>query len=307
MDRREFIKSVAAAAAVTAVSARMSKAAQALEAVSTENAAAPDLVAVRNGEPDKMFRKGIEALGGMKRFVKPGQKVIIKPNVSFDASPEYGSNTNPALVEEIVRQALAAGASEVGVFDHTLNNWRSSYKNSGIQDAVIRAGGKMLPANDEELYENRSDARAQKLTETAVFKPLLDADVIINVPVLKNHGGAKMSCAIKNLMGCVWDRRAMHRNDLNQSIAEMLLYMKPALNIVDAYRVMIANGPRGTGLEDVEVIKYQLISPDPVAADAVAAQIMGYKQNDIPYIKIARDLGFGQSDLKKLKISRMDA
>lgn len=305
MDRREFIKSVAAAAAVTAVSA--SKAARALEAVSTENAVSPDLVAVRNGEPDKMFRKGIEALGGMKRFVKPGQKVIIKPNVSFDASPEYGSNTNPALVEEIVRQALAAGAAEVSVFDHTLNNWRSSYKNSGIEDAVTRAGGKMLPANDEELYENRSDPRAQKLTQTAVFKPLLDADVIINVPVLKNHGGAKMSCAIKNLMGCIWDRRMMHRNDLNQSIAETLLYMKPALNVVDAYRVMIANGPRGTGLEDVEVIKYQLISADPVAADTVAAQIMGYKLNDIPYIKIAQDLGFGQSDLKKLNISRMDA
>ncbi|MCL2017227.1 MAG: DUF362 domain-containing protein [Alphaproteobacteria bacterium] len=266
----------------------------------------PDIVAIRNGEPDEMFRKGIEEFGGMKAFIKPGQKVIIKPNASFDSAPEYSANTNPILVGEIVRQALAAGASEVSVFDHTLNDWRSSYKNSGIEDAVRKAGGRMLPANEENLYEKISNHKAKRLKETALFKPLLDADVIINVPVLKNHGGAKMTCAIKNLMGYIWDRRYLHSNDLNQCIAELPLYIKPTLTIVDAYRVMLSNGPRGTGLSDVELIKYQLISPDMVALDSIAAQIMKYNLDEVSYIKIAEDLGFGTSDIKKLNIKRID-
>lgn len=307
MDRRTFLKSVAGAAATAASAfAGLPVMAAALEAKDVPEAGRlPDLVAVRNGSPEKMFREGIEALGGMKSFVRPGHKVVVKPNAAFDLAPEYGANTQPGLMAEIVSQARAAGASEVSVFDHTLSNWRNAYENSGIQDAVVNAGGKMLPAHEERFYELRQNPKALRLKETAVFKPLLEADVVINVPVLKNHGGARMSSAIKNLMGAVWDRRVMHRNDLNQSIAEMLLYMKPTLNVVDAYRIMIANGPRGTGLDDVEVIQYQLLSRDIVAVDSVAAQIMGYKLADIRYIGIAEGLGFGTSDLSKVKISRI--
>jgi uncharacterized protein (DUF362 family) len=303
VNRRKFIKSIAVAAAVGAVASKLPKA---VFAQGTSAAGAlPDVVGVRNGEPIAMFRKGIDALGGMQAFVKPGQKVIIKPNISFDSGAERAANTNPDLVGEIVRQAKAAGASEVAVFDHTLNEWKSSYKNSGIADAVEKAGGKMLYANDEKLYQKFSRPAAKKLKETAIFKPLLEADVFINVPVLKNHGGAKMSCAIKNLMGVVWDRRSWHGNDLNQSIAEVLYYTKPTLNIVDAYRVMLANGPRGVSTDDVSLKKYLLISKDIVAADTAACGIIGYPLDSVPYIGIARDLGFGRTDLAKLNVLRL--
>lgn len=307
MDRRSFLKSVAGVAASAAATfAGLPVMAESLDGAGTSGTESlPDLVAVRNGTPEKMFRQGIEAMGGMKNFVKPGQKVIVKPNAAFDLAPEYGANTNPDLMGEIVRQALAAGASEVSAFDHTLSNWRNAYRSSGIQDAVLKAGGKMLPAHEENFYVKHENPKALRLKETAVFKPLMDADVVINVPVLKNHGGARMSSAIKNLMGAVWDRRVMHRNDLHQSIAEMLLYMKPTLNVVDAYRIMIVNGPRGTGLDDVEVIRYQLLSRDIVAIDAVSAQIMGYKLPDIRYIGLAESLGFGTSDLARVNIARI--
>jgi uncharacterized protein (DUF362 family) len=303
MNRRKFIKSVAAAAAVTAAASKFPK------AVFAQNAAGvsfPDVVGVRNGLPVEMFRKGIDALGGMQAFVKPGQKVIIKPNVSFDSGPERAANTNPDLVAEIVRQAKAAGASKVNVFDHTLNEWRASYKNSGTQEAVEKAGGAMLPANDDKFYELMRRPQAKKLKESALFKPLLEADVFINVPILKNHGGARMSCAIKNLMGAVWDRRSWHGNDLNRSIAEVLYYVTPALNVIDAYRVMRINGPRGVSVDDVDIKKYMIISKDIVAADSAALGVIGYSLNEVPYIKIAGDLGFGQYDLTKLKVERIN-
>jgi uncharacterized protein (DUF362 family) len=303
MNRRKFIKSVTAAAVVTAAASKFPKA---VFSQSAAGAALPDVVGVRNGTPVEMFRKGIEALGGIQAFVKPGQTVVIKPNVSFDSGPERAANTNPDLVAEIVRQAKAAGASKVSVFDHTLNEWRSSYKNSGTQDAVERAGGAMIPANDNKYYELMKRPQAKRLKESALFKPMLEADVFINVPILKNHGGAKMSCAIKNLMGVVWDRRSWHGNDLNRSIAEVLYYVKPALNVVDAYRVMRENGPRGVSVDDVDIKKYMIISKDIVAADSAALGVIGYRLSDVPYVRIAGDLGFGKYDLSSLKVERIN-
>ncbi|MDR1310796.1 MAG: DUF362 domain-containing protein [Burkholderiaceae bacterium] len=308
MDRRQFIKSVVATTAGTALALKVNGVAQAAAGKSGKGKSAyPDVVAVRNGEPDKMFRTGIAALGGMVAFVKPGQRVVVKPNAAFDAPPERGSNTNPILVGEIVRQCLSAGAADVAVFDNTLNDWRSAYGNSGIGEAVQKAGGRMLPADNESLYKPLTEARAERLKETAVFGALLSADVVINVPVLKNHGGAKMTGAIKNLMGAVWERRSMHRNDLNRSIAEMLYYMKPTLNVVDAYRVMVDHGPRGLSVDDVRLVRHLLLSRDIVAVDAVATRLLKYNQNDVKYIGIASQLGFGNGDIKTIQIKRLNA
>ena len=306
MDRRQFLKSAAVAAAGTAVAVKFPKTAMAAAKAASGAKKTPDMAAVRGGEPVPMFRKGIEALGGMQAFVKPGQSVAIKPNASFDATPEYAANTNPELVGEIVRQCLAAGASRVIVFDHTLNNWRSAYRSSGIEAAVRAAGGVMLPANEERDYEPQSRSQAGAMREAKVFRPCLESDVVINVPVLKNHGGTKMTSAIKNLMGTVWDRRIMHRNNLPQSIADGVLYVKPQLNVVDAYRVMTANGPRGVSLDDVELMRHQIISTDIVAADVASARLMRYRIRDIPYIEAAERLGLGTSNLDKLDIVRLE-
>lgn len=304
MDRREFIKAAAATAAVAAVTTKVStKAVQAAE----KAAGAPDMIVVRNGDSIQMFRKGIEELGGMKAFVKPGQKVVVKPNAAWDRTPEEAANTNPELVAEIVRQALAAGASQVEVFDNTCNEWKSSYTNSGIEAAVTKAGGKMLPAHLESHFEEVERPEAVQMKKALIHKSILNADVFINVPILKNHGGAKMTAAMKNFMGLLWDRKYMHRNNLPQCIADASLYKTPDLNIVDAYRIMVSNGPRGVSKADVQMPKYMIMGKDIVAVDTMAARLIGYDLKDVPYIGIAEKMGIGSADTSKLKIARLEA
>jgi uncharacterized protein (DUF362 family) len=264
-----------------------------------------DLVAVMGGEPDIMFDKGIEALGGMKAFVKKGQTVVIKPNIGFDKTPELGANTNPILVGRIVEHCIKAGAKEVLVFDHTLNNWQKCYANSGIEKAVTDAGGKMVPGNSDSMYKPVEVAKGKKVTSAKVHESILNCDVFINVPVLKNHGGAKMSSSMKNLMGIVWERGWWHHNDLGQCIADFTTWRKPDLNVIDAYRVMKDHGPQGVSVEDIMTVKAQVLSRDMVAADAAAAKFLDYDPKTIDYIMKAHEMGVGNMNIESLKINKI--
>lgn len=265
-----------------------------------------DLVAVRGGEPGAMFDRAIQSLGGMSKFVKDGQKVVVKPNIGWDTVPERAANTNPELIGRIVKHCLDAGAKEVYVFDNTCDEWTKCYKNSGIEQAAKDAGGKIAPGNTENYYVQVDIPGAKSLTQAKVHELILDSDVFINVPVLKNHGSAKMSIAMKNLMGVVWDRRYWHRNDLHQCIADYCLFhKKPQLNVVDAYRVMMRNGPRGVSVEDVVRMDSLLVSQDIVAVDAAATKLWGDEPENIPYIRIAEEMGLGTMDLASLNIDRI--
>jgi len=265
-----------------------------------------DLVAVKGGEPAEMFDRGIESLGGMKRFIKEGQKVLVKPNIGWDTSPEKAADTNPELVKRIVEQCFNAGAKEVNVFDYTCDEWRNCYKNSGIEAAVKEAGGNVLPGNTENYYRPVEIPGAKVLKNEKVHELVLDSDVFINVPILKHHGSAQLSIAMKNLMGVIWDRRFWHRNNLHQCIADYCLFEKrPTLNVVDAYRVMMKNGPRGVSVDDVIMPKSLLISTDIVAVDAAATKIFGEEPENIPYIRIANEMGIGTMDLTKMNIDRI--
>jgi len=265
-----------------------------------------DLVAVRNGEAVAMYEAGIAALGGIGAFVKKGQHVVIKPNIAWDQPPEIPANTNPDLIGALVRDCLKAGASKVTVFDHTCHKWQRAYKTSGIAKAVTDAGGVMVAANLENQYREVKLAKAKTLKKALMHKEMLDADVFINVPVLKHHGGAKLSLTMKNLMGVVWDRRFFHKNGLDQCIADMCFApRKPDLNIVDAYRILRKNGPQGRAEEDGEITKYQMLGTDMVALDAAAAKLFGMKPEDLAYVKIAAEMGAGKADLSKVNIKRI--
>lgn len=272
---------------------------------SLEEKKIPDLVTISGGEADVMFDKGIEAIGGITQFVKKGQTVVIKPNIGWNRSPEYGATTNPKLVKRIVEHCYQAGAKKVYVFDNTCNEWKSSYKNSGIQNAVEEAGGIMVPANSEGYYQTVEIKKAQILENVKVHELFLSSDVIINVPVLKHHSSTILTIAMKNLMGAIWDRQFYHANGLHQCIAEFCLFKKPHLNIVDAYTVMKKNGPRGRDLDDVVIMKQQLISTDIVAIDAFAAKIFGLNPNQVPYIKIAHNKKIGNMNIEELTIKKI--
>jgi uncharacterized protein (DUF362 family) len=262
-------------------------------------------VAIKGGEPGAMFDKGIEAMGGMSAFVKKGQKVVIKPNIGWDTPVDRAANTNPQLVARIIQHCLNAGAKEVYVLDHTCNEWQKCYLNSGIETAAKNAGAKVAPANSENYYHEVSIPKGKNLKKAKEHELILSADVFIDVPVLKNHGGSKITGAMKNLMGSVWDREEWHRNDLHQCIADFATYRKPTLNVMDAYNVMKQNGPRGVSVSDVVLMKAQLISTDIVAIDAAGTKLWGMNPDDIRHICIAADAGLGRKDLDKLHIKRI--
>ena len=308
MKRRDFLKTSAVAGAALSLNFDGLQAALSSNTVAVEKA--PDLVAVMGGEPAAMLDKALEALGGIGKFVKKGQKVVIKPNIGWDRAPEMAGNTNPELVAALVKKCLGAGAQKVTVFDHTCDNWQKCYETSGISDAVKKAGGIMMPGNDEKYYKEVAIPGGITLKNAKIHESLIEADVWINVPVLKNHGGAKLTCAMKNYMGIVWDRRYFHSNDLQQCIADICTWnKKPVLNIVDAYRIMHKNGPQGKSLSDVAQLKTLIASTNIVATDTAALRFFNQVEkldiSAVGHIGKGEALKLGTSNLDKLTIKRI--
>jgi uncharacterized protein (DUF362 family) len=305
MDRREFLKK-STALAFGAGLFFMPKGLKGAVELAAQEKKYPDLVALKGGTPRTMFERGMRELGGMGRFVKSGQTVVIKPNMSFDLAPEFAANTSPELVAAVVQQCKDAGARRILILDHSLAHWESSSKNSGILEAAKNAGAIYAQAEKEAYYHKIPVNGGKLLKEIEIHEALLETDVLINVPVLKHHGGAGVSGSIKNLMGCVWDRRTYHSKGLQTCIADFLYAKKPDLNIVDAYRVLTRNGPGGGNLADVAKIGSMIMSPDIVAADSAAFALVGRSQGQVEHVRIASEAGFGQMDLSKLNIARLN-
>jgi uncharacterized protein (DUF362 family) len=285
MKRRDFLKSSVGAG--LAAGAALSLGGYEKLWASGLSSAGYDMVALMGGKPDAMFDLGIQELGGMGVFVKKGQKVLVKPNIGWDRTPEYAANTNPLLVKRIVEHCFRAGAKEVYVFDHTCDNWVSCYKNSGIEKSAKDAGAKIVPANSESYYQEVSIPGGTILKSAKIHQIILETDVFINVPVLKNHSSTGMTCCMKNMMGNVWDRGYWHQNNLDQCIADYATYIKkPALNIVVNMQSMI-------------------LTTDWVAGDAAAAKMLGVNPSDISYIPIAHKMGIGNMNLESLNIKRI--
>jgi uncharacterized protein (DUF362 family) len=307
VDRRDFIKSGMKLGVAAGVAATFGT----LDLVAAENGSGSnegkfDLVALKGGTPEAMFAAGIAALGGMEAFVKAGQTVVVKPNIAWAAEPERAANTDPGLVAAIVVSCIKAGAKKVYVFDHSCDNWKKTYLLSGIEEAARKAGAEVVSGDIESDYREVSIPNGETIKTQMVHKLIIDSDVFINVPVLKSHGSATLTMSMKNLMGVVWDRRNWHRTGLHECISDFAAYRKPDLNIMDAYRVMEKNGPRGTSVEDVRQMGAQLISTDMVAIDTAGAKLLGKDPKDIKYILLADKKGIGQMNLAKLNIKRIN-
>ena len=297
MNRRNFLRAIALTGAAFSIKETdaMSLLTQSFNSSNAANSY--DLVAIMGGEPEAMFRKAITEMGGMKKFISPGDKVVVKPNIGWDQPVEMAANTNPKLVAEIIKQCFDAGAKEVTVFDHTCDNWRKCYANSGIADR-------------ESYFKTVSIPNGRSLKITKIHQAIVDCDKWINVPVLKNHGGAQLTISMKNHMGIVWDRGYFHANDLQQCIADICSYEKRAvLNVVDAYRLMKTSGPRGKSEADVVLSKGLFISQDIVAVDTAAAnffnQVREMPIEKVTHIGKAQELKLGTMDLNKLNIKRI--
>lgn len=266
----------------------------------------PDLAVARGLEPEELVRRALAALGGMQRFVHPGAHVVVKPNICVAYRTfEYAATTNPWVVGALVKLCYEAGAASVKVMDNPFNGTQQeAYEMSGIREQVETAGGEMAYMVPDKYIE-RTIPMGIILKRAAVHEDILNAEVLINVPIAKQHGSsARLTLGMKNLMGVIWDRGALHTN-LGQCIADLNTLIRPQLTIIDAVRIMTANGPSGGSLSYVKKLDTVIASPDIVAADSYAASLFELKPEDLAYVLAATAVGLGRSDLQNMRIEQI--
>ena len=263
-------------------------------------------LSVIHGEnPTEMTRRAVAAIGGIERFVSNGDNVIIKPNICTDYyTYEYAATTNPEVVAALVQLSLGAGAKRVRVMDNPFGGTaRSAYKRSGIEDSVNQAGGEMELMNSNKFRKNAVPDGVD-IKEWIFYQDILDADVVINVPIAKDHGTTRLTLGCKNMLGTIQNRGQIHAN-IHQRIADITSRVKPDLTIIDGIRILMANGPTGGNLDDVKLSNTLIASTDIVAADSYATSLFGLNPADIGYIQAAANMGLGTMDLNAIKIEEL--
>ena len=262
----------------------------------------PDLAVYRGSDPAANVRAAIAALGGMKRFVKRGARVAIKPNLLTARAPEYAVTTNPAVVATLVTMAYEAGARDVVVFDRPTGPPRNVYEVSGIADAVNKADGRMKVLGNSD-FERIRIPEGRLLTSWPMAVPAFDADVFINVPIAKTHGMARLTMSMKNLMGILGSTRGFIHQDFDQKIVDVNSLVIPPLVVLDATRILVRNGPSGGSLSDVRYPRTIVAGTVQASVDAYGTGFFGMKPTDLPYLVNASAQGHGTIDLKKLRIT----
>ncbi|NLE44763.1 MAG: DUF362 domain-containing protein [Chloroflexi bacterium] len=265
----------------------------------------PYLAVARGQDPTGITQAAMAALGGIERFVHSGDDVIIKPNicVSYHA-PEYAVTTNPTVVATLVRLCLGAGARRVRVMDKPFGGApEAAYAISGIAEAVQEAGGQMEIMSPVKYVET-DIPEGRDLAAWKIYQDILDADVLINVPIAKHHSLARLTLGGKNFLGVIENANQMHRN-LGQRIADLASRIRPTLTVIDAVRILVAHGPTGGNLDDVQLTNTIIASHDMVAADAWAATLFGLTGSDIDYVRAQAEMGLGTLDLSQIKIEEI--
>jgi len=258
----------------------------------------PQIAIARNEDHIMALRSSLDAIGGVKRFVNPGEKVTIKPNVGWDRKPAQAANTNPVLVGEMVRQCLAAGAREVVVTDVTCNEARRTFLRSGIRDAVEKANGIIILPSDDDFVN--ADLGGEMLTVWPVLRHFIETDKFINMPIVKHHSLSDCTVGMKNLYGIIGGQRNQLHQRIDQSIVDLANFVKPTLTIVDATHVLLRNGPQGGSLSHVALEHSVICSTDPVAADARASEFLSLSPELVGHIALADSKGLGSLDYKSV-------
>jgi len=263
------------------------------------------LAVARGPDPRAITRAAIAAIGGIERFVKSGNDVILKPNICVDyRSFEYGATTNPEVLAALVELCLGVGARRVRVMDTPFGGGpESAYATSGIAEAVRAAGGEMEIMNRNKFREAKIPAGLD-IQRWPVYQEVLAADVLINVPVAKHHSLTRLSLGGKNLLGVVTNPGRFHAN-IGQRLADLSSLVRPTLTVVDAVRTLMAHGPTGGNLDDVRLSETVIASHDMVAADAYAATLFDLTGAQIPYVQAAAAMGLGTLDLGSVTVKEV--
>ncbi len=300
IDRRQFIRQCLHTAGAAGVAGAVPQ----LLLPTPAGAAQGSVLVVRRGEDIPLLvRQTLDALGGMGRFVRPGETVVVKPNIGWDRPVEMAANTHPLVVQTVVQLCLEAGAGKVQVFDRTCNDPRRCYVSSGIQQAVnsLNSSKAKIVHMDRRAYRELDIPSGKALNRWSFYMPALEADRLINLPVAKHHSISTLTLGMKNLMGVIGGNRGMLHRKIAESLADLNSVIHSDLTLIDATRILLANGPQGGRLEDVEIRNTLIASPQVVTADAYAATLFGYQPQQIETIVAGHQRGLGEINLAKVK------
>ncbi len=301
MDRRDFLKQV------MLWSAGISTAIPTFQIIPELLAAdeQPPLVTHAKGKDYyKLVAQVLEPLGTISKFVKTGDRVVIKPNMAWDRNPAQAANTHQQVVKALVELSLDAGARKVMVFDRTCNEERRCYVNSGIQKAMETVKDSRLKYfhPDSRKFVPVNIKRGKAVRNLEIYKDALEADTYINVPIAKHHSLSRLTLGLKNSMGVLGGDRGQMHHDLGQKLADLATVVRPKLTVIDATRILLRNGPQGGDLDDVMVLDTIVASADPVACDAFATTLFDLQPKEISSTVAAYKLGLGEMDLAKMQI-----
>lgn len=299
LDRRQFIRTAFhAALAIGSLPT--------LELLSPPAlAAASSAVALRKGQDvSRLVADTLNALGGIGQFVRVGDTVVVKPNIGWDRTMEQGANTHPEVVRAVIEHCLEAGAAQVQVFDNTCNDPRRCYRQSGIQAAVesLRSERARIEHMDRRAYQEVAIRQGQELRNWEFYRPAIEADRFINIPVAKNHSISTLTLGMKNIMGVIGGNRGRLHRRIGEAVTDINMVVHSDLTIVDATRIMLNNGPQGGRLSDVEWRNTLIASSDIVAADSLAATLFGYRPEQIPTVVAGARRGLGVMELERMQM-----
>ncbi len=254
--------------------------------------------------PAALVRAAVGKLGGMERFVRPGDRVVVKPNIGWDRTPAEAANTHPAVVAEICRLARRAGARSVRVFDRACNDPRRTYERSGIRAALKALGDRAVRLEhvQDSAFAVVKIPGALKLTRWPLYRPALAADVLVNCPVVKHHGLTGVTIAMKNLMGVMGGNRGRIHWGIDDNLVDLNLAVRSHLVVVDATRILTSNGPQGGGTEHVRQVNRVAATTDVVAPDAWGAREFGVDPLSVGHIRRGHERGLGVADLGRVPI-----
>jgi uncharacterized protein (DUF362 family) len=262
----------------------------------------PDLAVIQGDSPALITKEAMAVLGGMKRFVSKGDKVMIKPNIGWDRTPELAATTNPEVIKTLVELCFEAGAKDVTVMDNTTNQAQRCYARSGIAESAKAAGAKVPFVNPYRL--KKMALRGEWLKEWDVFTEFVEADKLINVPIAKHHSLSRLTMGFKNWLGAIGGARNQLHQKLDEAMVDLAAFFKPTLTVLDAYRVLMRNGPQGGRTSDVKLQNTVVAGVDYVAVDTLGAGFFEISPNELVYLGIGQKRGLGQMNLEKLKVEK---
>ncbi len=261
--------------------------------------ALPELAVVRGTRVEPMVREALGRLGGIERFVRKGEKVLLKPNVGWDRQPEQAANTNPEVVGAVARLCREAGAGEVWVTDVSLNDPQRSFFRSGIESAAQAAGAEVLLPGGNDFWQ--TDMRGDLLKIWPVSRYFHLADRVINLPVVKHHSLCGCTLAMKNWYGVLGGRRNQLHQQIHTSIVDLAAAVRPTLTVMDATRVLKRNGPTGGSLQDVVIENTLIAGTDEVAIDAYSLRFLDLSPEAVPFLALGEQRGLGRVDWRTLR------